>query len=247
MKMHAYRDAIRRTSGAYVLYPGGNESPPRHRQYHEILPGLGAFVMRPTEDGEMAHETEGSLRRFLDDVLSHTAAGGTSQERADYWTQTAYREPGQRLRFNDDLSKPAADTKVLLAYVKSDEHLAWIQRNLLYNMRADGRKGSIGLTSPELGSDLVILYRPTWTTPLVLRTTGAFVLKDRGALAASGYPNPRSDSYLCLALMEEAVETPIGLTAEVIMQRARSGRSRTNWAAPMTTSWAELVAESSVR
>ena len=189
MKMHAYSRRDSKDVGR--VRPLSRRQRVRHRehrQYHEILPGLGAFVMRPTEDGEMAPETERSLRRFLEDVLSHTAAGGTSQERADYWTQTAYRERGRHLDFSDELTKPAADTKVLLAYVKSDEHLAWIQSNLLYNMRADGRRGSVGLSSPELGVELVILYRPSWATPLVSKTTGAFFVKDRAALIDSGYP-----------------------------------------------------------
>ena len=46
LKMHAYRDAIRRSVGAYVVYPGSeNET---FREYHEILPGLGLsrFVHR---------------------------------------------------------------------------------------------------------------------------------------------------------------------------------------------------------
>jgi len=39
LKMHAYKDAIRRTGGAYVLYPGDDE-PERLEGFHEILPGL---------------------------------------------------------------------------------------------------------------------------------------------------------------------------------------------------------------
>ena len=48
LKMHAYRDAIRRTAGAYVLYPGGDAELNRRpfTEYHELLPGLGAFVLR---------------------------------------------------------------------------------------------------------------------------------------------------------------------------------------------------------
>lgn len=48
LKMHAYKDAIRRTSGAYVLYPGETEKP--IRGFHEILPGLGAFPIKPSEN-----------------------------------------------------------------------------------------------------------------------------------------------------------------------------------------------------
>lgn len=41
LKMHAYKDAIRRSGGAYILYPGAtNET---FRGFQEIIPGLGAF------------------------------------------------------------------------------------------------------------------------------------------------------------------------------------------------------------
>ena len=80
-KMHAYRDAIRRTSGAYVLYPGGDgDSHPPHQEYHEILPGLGAFVLRPTDSGEASSASSNKLRAFLRDVLDHTAAQGSGRE-----------------------------------------------------------------------------------------------------------------------------------------------------------------------
>ncbi len=48
LKMHAYRDAIRRTAGAYVLYPG-DDQPKTKKGFHEIIPGLGAFAIRPSD------------------------------------------------------------------------------------------------------------------------------------------------------------------------------------------------------
>ena len=49
LKMHAYKDAIRRTGGAYVLYPGEGKNDP-FRGFHELIPGLGAFVIKPNKD-----------------------------------------------------------------------------------------------------------------------------------------------------------------------------------------------------
>lgn len=68
LKMHAYKDAIRRTKGAYILYPGGDTASSGDvvwNQYHEVLPGLGAFVIKPM------HEAAGkaSLHAFISDVL----------------------------------------------------------------------------------------------------------------------------------------------------------------------------------
>ena len=47
LKMHAYKDAIRRTGGAYILYPG-TENQVIHG-FHEIIPGLGAFAISPKD------------------------------------------------------------------------------------------------------------------------------------------------------------------------------------------------------
>jgi hypothetical protein len=49
--MHAYKDAIRRTGGAYVLYPGEGKDDP-FRGFHELIPGLGAFVIKPNKDNK---------------------------------------------------------------------------------------------------------------------------------------------------------------------------------------------------
>ena len=67
LKMHAYKDAIRRSVGAYVLYPGQGSG---HRnflwqEYHEIIPGLGAFSIRP-DDADSGADT---IQRFILDVL----------------------------------------------------------------------------------------------------------------------------------------------------------------------------------
>ena len=85
--MHAYRDAIRRSAGAYVLYPGDHHQIP-FTEHHEVLPSLGAFVLRPAE-----HETLGTsqLEQFLRDVLDHVADQATQHERSRFWRTVAYR------------------------------------------------------------------------------------------------------------------------------------------------------------
>ena len=82
LKMHAYRDAIKRSEGAYVLYPGDENCrlaqfqsdktgadrwPHTMWGFHEILPGLGAFAIAPDEDGN-AHGLN-QLGVFLDEIL----------------------------------------------------------------------------------------------------------------------------------------------------------------------------------
>ena len=71
--MHAYKDAIRRTYGAYILYPGlesGSGGDPYYSWigYHEVLPGLGAFTVRPGEDQEVGLK---SLKEFFEDIFDN--------------------------------------------------------------------------------------------------------------------------------------------------------------------------------
>jgi len=64
-KMHTYNDAIRRTAGSYIIYPGDNENPKATSfgSYHEILPSVGAFVLKPNSDSKL-------LRDFIVDCLA---------------------------------------------------------------------------------------------------------------------------------------------------------------------------------
>ncbi len=66
LKMHTYNDAIRRTAGSYVLYPGEDKAPKPKERFHEILPGVGAFVLKPGNA-----DCEKFLKRFLGDVFRH--------------------------------------------------------------------------------------------------------------------------------------------------------------------------------
>ena len=50
-KMHAYRDAIRRSVGSYVLFRGRDDSGRTYEPFTELVPGIGAFEFRPTTDG----------------------------------------------------------------------------------------------------------------------------------------------------------------------------------------------------
>lgn len=80
LKMHAYRDAIRRSVGAFVLYPETESV--RWSGYHELLPGLGAFVLKPGKGGR-------TLTQFLTDFLTHYASGSI-QQRVSELNATAY-------------------------------------------------------------------------------------------------------------------------------------------------------------
>lgn len=81
LKMHAYRDAIRRSEGAYVIYPGrlGTENRVWHA-FHEVLPGLGAFALMPG----LAEANALNIRDFLVDIAQHVSDEATRREQLSY-------------------------------------------------------------------------------------------------------------------------------------------------------------------
>lgn len=240
LRMHAYRDAIRRSAGAYVLYPGAELM--RFEEYHEILPGLGAFALRPTETG--AATGVSALTGFLNDVLTHVASQITQHERGRYWVKESFdpvsivRESVASVPF---LSRPPADTNVLLGYVKSARHLEWIRANRRYNVRADDRTGAVGLGSKELAADLVLTYQRDGGVIQLWKTAGSPELLSREQMVASGYPSPKGKLYYCVPLAEEVTGTwSKRLSLSAVLETRRRVNPQAPAGAPVATTWLEL-------
>lgn len=234
-KMHAYRDAIRRTAGAYVVYPG--DEPLSYGQFHEILPGLGAFPLRPESGGQASESGEAAVRGFLEDVIDHVASQATAHARTEYWAQRSYLEepPTRTVGYSELLTKPPADTKVLVGFIKGPAHLRWVQEQGCYNLRADAdRNGSVDVQSPELSTDFVLLYDADSQDVWAWRSSKALYLRSRDDLLDSDYPEPRGESYLCIGLAEP-VEVPIdGTTLRELTDRS---------ARPRTMTWLSVFGE----
>jgi hypothetical protein len=236
--MHAYRDAIRRTAGAYILYPG--DVTVDKRQFVETLPGLGAFPLRPGAD-----ETHGveAISGFLADVLDHVAEQASQHERDRYWRSRVYTSPvpaHPSLSPVPFLDRPPADTDVLMGYVRGLRHRAWIERAVSYNVRADDRTGSLRLGSRELSARLVLLYEQSGDTQHIvgLYRAGDWRAVDRRELVASGYPDPHGQLYLVTAL-EPVAESPTWLADVTIDKLKPAGIVR---GAPFTVTWLDLMA-----
>jgi hypothetical protein len=235
LKMHAYRDAIARTTGAYILYPGGSEDPTDHHpnDFHEILPGLGAFVLRPGPDGHAEDGPANALRRFIDEAIDHLISDGTDEERLSYWQDVVLREArGKQLDETPWATRPVADVGVLLGFTNSEAHRAWIEEHRLYNLRGDERPGAVELTSPELTADVVCLYDASSEDLWFYATTGTFVLQTGEELAAAGYPTEPGSSLYCCIRLGAPLSTPPGLTGSTVQALARADRPRELWAAP---------------
>ena len=146
LKMHAYRDAIRRSSGAYVVYPGDGRSSVNETflEYHELLPGLGAFGLRPTENGPVVGES--GIRAFIKDSLHHVGDVLSQDRRANHWVHTVMGDPPKPARTMPIasraveglwfLERPPADEPILL--VGSTGEVVWVPAPQLLFFRTDG-------------------------------------------------------------------------------------------------------------
>ena len=124
LKMHTYNDAIRRTAGSYVLYPGtGKDS--KMSEYDEILPGVGAFSIRPGN----AAAAENPLKEFLSEVLKFKAGKTSRQYRKDYFENIVLRSPKYSESSNDKAitqETSCAEDIYMLGFMREEyiKHLA---------------------------------------------------------------------------------------------------------------------------
>ena len=189
LKMHAYKDAIRRTSGAYVLYPGiENKS---LKGYHEIVPGLGAFSIRP------GHWEEDSiaLKQFISEVKAHMLDRTSQREKMSYYYHSLYKEENVAMVM-ENMPEPVYEnrdflpdeTNVIVAYYKSKEHLDWILQNHLYNMRSGDSKGSIPLDSKLINARYILLHDGRESQHLIRLVKQGPKIYTRAQLIRKGYP-----------------------------------------------------------
>lgn len=202
LKMHAYKDAIRRTSGAYVLYPGTENK--ELRGFHEIVPGLGAFSIRP------GHWQEDSiyLKQFLAEVKAHLLDRTSDREKLSYYEYDIHKEENPSMMM-ESLPEPYGEnrdfipdeTYVLLGYYKNQEHLDWILKNYLYNGRAGIRKGSIHINKEIVSAKYLLLHTQSGESHLYkLKVNGPRVF-DYNELAKLDYPfsdDEESQDYIYL-------------------------------------------------
>jgi hypothetical protein len=160
LKMHAYRDAVRRSAGAYVLYPGnpekGNLNYPEVKVsgFHEVLPGLGAFAIRPDAEGGALGINE--LSKFLDEVIIHLANRTTARERVTYHLAEAYTAmekpvsygtlalPESDIFGSEFRALPPAEEMVLIAWYGNDAQLDLARdENGYYYVRLGSRRGAL--------------------------------------------------------------------------------------------------------
>jgi predicted component of viral defense system (DUF524 family) len=199
LKMHTYRDAIRRTAGAYVLYPGTVSE--NKNGFHEILPGLGAFAIRPSKTNSGTDE----LKIFLKEVVTHFMNRASQREKISLKTYETYKdnianEVNEQLPETYGVNRKLIpdETYVLVAYYHDQEHLDWIIKYGLYNARIGPGNGSLRLRPQESNAHYILLRKKAeLITSMILK------IKEKGPrvfskeqLMKKGYKNPSQDFYL---------------------------------------------------
>jgi predicted component of viral defense system (DUF524 family) len=231
LKMHAYRDAIRRSAGAYVLFPG-TPGTLEFRQYVELIPGLGAFPLRPGNDSGSA-----ALGRFLANVLLHAADQATAEERQRFWrSRILYERPNSALeRSVDFLDRPPADTPVLLGSVLDEGLWQWIELMQRYVVRLTQQVESLSVHAEELSAPLVLLSGGG--RALMMERRGAWTLVDQKDLEALRYPHP-NDAPALLCQLRPLDEQPVWLGELPLVDQLARARSPGE---PVLTSWSRLM------
>jgi len=190
LKMHTYRDAIRRTAGAYVLYPG-SESDNKHG-FHELLPGLGAFAIRPSRSNNGTEE----LKKFLNEIVDHFMNRASQREKMSLKAYETYKEDKSN-KLNDALPETYGENRslipdetfVLVAYYKK-ENWDWILKTGLFNTRAGSSRGSLKLGPQETGAKYILLHSSSETQTgklFKVRETGPRIFS-RKTLERINYP-----------------------------------------------------------
>jgi predicted component of viral defense system (DUF524 family) len=159
LKMHAYKDAIRRTGGAYVLYPG--ETSVKKKGFHEIIPGLGAFPVRPSAEDSGIEE----LKIFIYEVIDHFINRASQREKLAYRVYDIHKntKPNELREaipeaYGENRSLIPDDTFVLVGYYNSEEQYKWIKENKLYNFRMGSRRGSLPLNMETVTAKYLLLH-----------------------------------------------------------------------------------------
>ena len=208
LKMHAYKDAIRRTGGAYVLYPG--DASLNKKGFHEIIPGLGAFPVRPSKTDSGITD----LKQFILKVLDHFVNRASQREKLAYEVYDIHKsdKPNELKEvipeaFGENRALIPDDTFVLVAFYRK-ENWDWIIKSGLYNARAENNRGSLRLGPGEAGAKYLLLHSDNETITskiLKITETGPRVFSKQ-TLIDKGYPAVPSQNYYLVYTVKKVQE-----------------------------------------
>ncbi|MDB5193573.1 MAG: hypothetical protein JWQ96_3136 [Segetibacter sp.] len=196
LKMHAYKDAIRRTGGAYILYPGSEKS--EFRGFHEIIPGLGAFSINPSGESNGIRD----LSDFVDNVISHLLDRASQRERLSNKVYEIHKErKADDNVLHESIPEYLAGTRiipdetfVIVGYASSKERLDWFKDKGKYIFRMDEELGSLILDNDVVNAKYLLIRKSNKVTDADLyRITGRGPkVYSKGKLESMKYPKTNS-------------------------------------------------------
>lgn len=205
LKMHAYKDAIRRTSGAYVLYPGDTNK--QLKGFHEILPGLGAFSIKPSENtNETLH-----LENFLKEVLKHFLNNASQRENLASKAHEIHKNAEPNIisepipeYVNENKKLIPDETYVLIGFYNSEEQYDWIKKGQ-YNFRMGSGNGSLILDKETVSASYLLLHShgDKSSNNLWRITSKGPKVYSKENLIRKGYPTNPSQSYYLVIDIEK--------------------------------------------
>jgi hypothetical protein len=242
LKMHSYKDAIRRTGGAYILYPGSEKY--QKKGFHEIIPGLGAFAISPSSLNDGSKE----LKRFLHEVTGHFLNRASQREKISLKAFETYKT-NKINEVNDLLPETYGvnrgllpdETFVLIGFYKDAQHLSWITQQKLYNARTGTTRGSLRLSPKETGAKYILLHtigETTSGTLFKLGSKGPRVFSKENMISRS-YPNPGQEFYLVYDIAPEIEKEFKSIEWDITQLNGYSGAR--NSAMPFAVSLTELM------
>lgn len=257
LKMHSYKDAIRRTGGAYILYPGKEKTKYSRMGFRELIPGLGAFQIRPSENNDTGSK---EVEKFFEDVVFHFVNRTSQRERTAFRIFDIHKSPPNpenEVRealpetYGPNRSLLPDETFVLVGFSTKAERFNWYQANGKYVFRMDEDKGSLELNS-EVVNAKYLLLRKSGTE----EASDLFTIKSKGPKVFSvsqlqklNYPlsqNPK-EYYLVIEIekvTEKEFENVCWRFKELKKYKSimeAGGNPRTKVGIPFTVSLTELM------
>lgn len=119
LKMHTYNDAIRRTVGSFVLYPGSDSKYETFELFDEILPGVGAYSIKPST----SDQGEKRLRAFITKLIETESANNSRLKRLQYYTKMILDEPSSIIKHEEEKSikiVTGTDELYVIGYIRGD-------------------------------------------------------------------------------------------------------------------------------
>ena len=240
LKMHAYKDAIRRTSGAYVLYPGDTNK--RLKGFHEVLPGLGAFPIKPSENSnETIH-----LENFLKEVLGHFLNNASQRENIASKSYNIHKNDTPNIieepipEYINGQKLIPDETHVLVGFYNTKEQYDWIKKGK-YNFRMGSGNGSLILDKETVSASYLLLHThgDKLSGDIWKITSKGPKVYSKENLIKKGYPNPTQDYYLVIDI-EQVNKTEFN-NCEWEFKNLKNYNSGHASAKPFTATLTELI------